>query len=394
MKIVFCGFGNPDNRGCEAIIRTTSEMTKAAFPDSEIIATSNDYGITPMLEIPSVDRYEYSYYPHDDKFDRYIYAGLKRLFGTTYGWCRLRNAPAYRRIGKADLCISVGGDNFCYGSSIDHFLSHHAHFKKKGAKLVHWGTSFERNLLSDKLIRDLNKFDAVMVRESLSYNALKDKNVSSPVYLIPDPAFTMKRKKPAEMPELEANCVGLNISPLVVSNESQNGILLKNTVNLINHIIGQGRQVVLIPHVCSRANGNGDYSIMKSLLHDIEHRERCLLLGFKYTAPEIKYIISECSMFIGARTHATIAAYSTCVPTAVIGYSVKAMGIASDLFGAEENYVLPVQRLKSENDLVALYDSLDEKKLWIKGKLTDIMPAYIERAGSAVDILRSVVESK
>ena len=56
-------------------------------------------------------------------------------------------------------------------------------------------------------------------------------------------------------------------------------------------------------------------------------------------------------MFIGARTHSTIAAYSSGVPTLVVGYSVKAKGIAKDLFGTEENYVLPVQALKEENNL-------------------------------------------
>ena len=392
MKIVFCGFGNPDNRGCEAIIRTTSEMTRIAFPESEIIATSNDYGITPMVDLDTINKYEYSYYPHEDQFDKYIYAGFKKLFGTAYGWCKYKNASAYRRIGRADMCISVGGDNFCYGNSIDHFLVHHDHYKKNGAKLVHWGTSFENDLMPDKLIKDLNNFDAIMVRESLSYNTLKNRNITSPLYLIPDPAFTMIRQEPIEMPKLETDCVGLNVSPMVVSKESQNGIVLKNTINLVDFITEQGKQVVLIPHVCNRANGHGDYSVMKALLDEVKHPERCLLVGYKYTAPEIKYIISECSMFIGARTHATIAAYSTCVPTAVIGYSVKAKGIATDLFGTDDNYVLPVQQLKNENEFIVMYRFLEDNKSSIRQKLTYQMPEYIKLAGSAIDILHDIVE--
>ena len=45
---------------------------------------------------------------------------------------------------------------------------------------------------------------------------------------------------------------------------------------------------------------------------------------------ELKGYISRCRFFIGARTHATIAAYSSQVPTLVVGYSVKAKGIAKD----------------------------------------------------------------
>ena len=58
---------------------------------------------------------------------------------------------------------------------------------------------------------------------------------------------------------------------------------------------------------------------------------------------------------MGARTHATIAAYSTGVPTLVIGYSVKARGIAKDLFGTEDGFVLPVQTLSGSTDIVKVF---------------------------------------
>lgn len=52
-------------------------------------------------------------------------------------------------------------------------------------------------------------------------------------------------------------------------------------------------------------------------------------------------------MFIGVRIYVTIAAYSTEVPTLVLGYSVKSRGIAKDIFGSEENYVIPVQDISN-----------------------------------------------
>ena len=79
-----------------------------------------------------------------------------------------------------------------------------------------------------------------------------------------------------------------------------------------------------------------------------------------------KYIISQCRFFVGARTHSTIAAYSTCVPTLVVGYSVKARGIARDLFGDENNYIIPVQELKQEDDLL-------KKFQWVMGHEKDII---------------------
>lgn len=105
---------------------------------------------------------------------------------------------------------------------------------------------------------------------------------------------------------------------------------------------------------------------------------------------KLKYIISQCRFFIGARTHATIAAYSSCVPTLVIGYSVKSRGIARDLFGTEEHYVLPVQTLEEQEELIKAYDWLAGKEQEIRARLAQIMPAYCVRAGAAGEEIRKI----
>ena len=73
---------------------------------------------------------------------------------------------------------------------------------------------------------------------------------------------------------------------------------------------------------------------------------------------ELKGYIARCRFFIGARTHSTIAAYSSGVPTLVLGYSVKSKGIAKDLFGTYENYVLTVQQLKEYSELGRAFKSI------------------------------------
>ena len=102
--------------------------------------------------------------------------------------------------------------------------------------------------------------------------------------------------------------------------------------------------------------------------------------GFHDILYQLKYIISQCRLFIGARTHATIAAYSTCVPTLVIGYSVKSRGIATDLFEIEENYVVPIQTIKSVRELISAFDWLEANANTIKQHLQSVIPAYQEKA--------------
>jgi polysaccharide pyruvyl transferase WcaK-like protein len=105
---------------------------------------------------------------------------------------------------------------------------------------------------------------------------------------------------------------------------------------------------------------------------------------------ELKGYISKCRFFIGARTHATIAAYSTLVPTLVVGYSVKAMGIAKDLFGTSENYVLPAQEIKEANELTNAFIWLQENEIDIKKHLSDILPEYKERINNGIDALKAL----
>ena len=102
---------------------------------------------------------------------------------------------------------------------------------------------------------------------------------------------------------------------------------------------------------------------------------------------ELKGYIARCRFFVGARTHATIAAYSTCVPTLVVGYSVKSRGIAQDLFGTEEGYVLPVQGLGSVDDLKLSFQGMLEKETQEKSKLVEVIPTYKKLAASAANYL-------
>ncbi len=105
---------------------------------------------------------------------------------------------------------------------------------------------------------------------------------------------------------------------------------------------------------------------------------------------ELKGYIARCRMFIGARTHATIAAYSSCVPTLVLGYSVKSQGIAKDIFKTEKNYVIPVQTLSNANELTAAFNWMMKNESIIASHLRNTVPAYIDRAYHAKEAILSL----
>ena len=71
----------------------------------------------------------------------------------------------------------------------------------------------------------------------------------------------------------------------------------------------------------------------------------------------------------------------------VVGYSVKARGIAKDIFGTEENYVIPVQSLSKGNELVIGFQWLMAHEQDIKSHYAKMMPDYIGKVYQIQSIL-------
>ena len=184
------------------------------------------------------------------------------------------------------------------------------------------------------------------------------------------------------------NTVGINVSPMIQDNEKKSGVTMENYKELISFIIqNTDMQIALIPHVVWERND--DRGPVHELYRAFADTGRVAEIG-DGGCEELKGFIGRCRFFVGARTHATIAAYSMGVPTLVVGYSVKARGIARDLFGTEENYVLPVQSLEKKDDLTKGFRWLLSHEKEVREKLGEVMPGYKKRAletGKEVDRL-------
>ena len=80
--------------------------------------------------------------------------------------------------------------------------------------------------------------------------------------------------------------------------------------------------------------------------------------------------------------------------------SVKALGIAQDLFGEsriggevylQEHYVLPVQELNDPEQLITAYTWISEHKKEIRAWLEQIMPNYQSRAMQNAAAVRDIL---
>ena len=271
-----------------------------------------------------------------------------------------------------DVCLSIGGDTYCYGDNHGiQVLTRE--LKKSGKKVVLFGTSIgEEDLTADKL-ESLNDFDAIFTRESLTYELLKNKEANRKIFLNPDPAFCMEREN-VEMISgfTKDNTLGLNVSPLV---ESYNPQITAVTDDFIKHVLDNTTlRIILVPHVVE--DGNNDYEYMLRFYEKYKSSGRVAILPSDLNAKQYKGYISKVRFFVGARTHATIAAYSSGVPTAVLGYSVKSRGIAKDLF-SEELCVVNSRKLDSAEPVIEAFNTLVEKEQEIKETLMQKIPGHL-----------------
>lgn len=383
MKIVLYGNGGSGNHGCEAIVRGTFELLREPFLiASESVSEDKKYGLEEFGQI-----YEAKTKNVNKIQLAKAYAKLK-LTGNYTDMDGIHYLEFIKQFkGKADFALSLGGDNYCYSNQSFYAFLNRA-YRKKGFKTVLWGCSIEPDIIkNEEILRDLNSYSLIVTRESITYNAVKA--VCDNVILNPDPAFFMPTQK-CELDERfnDGNVVGINISPMIISNEKNTGVTYENYKNLVNYILkNTDMSVALIPHVVW--SHNNDKIVLQRLYEDFDKNPRLILIG-DYKAPELKYIISKCRLFIGARTHATIAAYSSKVPTLVVGYSVKAQGIALDLFGTYENYVIPVQSLKKKGQLTEafIWLAMNEKK--IRMHLEQFIPQYIKAGREVKNALEKI----
>lgn len=384
MSIFLYSHGGSGNHGCEAIVRGTKEILSDEHMELYSFKKAEDekYGLGQFVNLQDA-RISYG------KMNIHrIVASLKiRLFKDENYATKISINHILKKYGLGDIGFSIGGDNYCY-PGFEEFGVINKMIRKCGTKTVLWGCSVEPSMINDIMLEDLKGYDLAVARESITYDALKRAGVN--VILSSDPAFCMKKQVcnfPFEKSEKEI--VGINVSPHILTCEKENGIAYKNYVELVKYILeNTDYSIALIPHVVW--DTNDDRKVLHKLYEDIGNSERVFLVE-DHTAPELKYIISKCSLFVGARTHATIAAYSTCVPTLVVGYSVKARGIAKDLFGQEENYVIPVQSLDDPMILTNAFKWLKSNQEKIRLHLEKIMPEYIARCYKVKDKIMELI---
>ncbi len=387
-KIILANHGGSQNHGCEALVR--SLISTLSLAQSNILYSHNKeqdifYNLNKKINIEnSGDEIKRGSLPHIANYF------VRTIFNTNIILTYRKNKNLLRIRDK--IALSIGGDNYCYGEhDVYAYINNKLNKNNNITALI--GCSIEPDLLKDKeVVEDMKRYSLITARESITYNALLEAGVKDNVRLIPDSAFILDTQE-CKLPDdfIAGNTVGINVSPLVQRLEKGDNITFRNFENLIQYIIDNtDMNIALIPHVVW--NNNNDLEPLTALYNRFKNTDRVCLIDEKKTlnCMQLKYVISKCRFIVAARTHASIAAYSSCTPTLVVGYSVKAKGIAKDLFGGYDNYVIPVQGLKDEKDVQKGFQWLQENEKNIKEHLQKIMPEYKNRVYALKDEIEKI----
>ena len=356
-RFLIYGHGGSYNHGGEALIQCGIEVLRQRFYGCHIVLSSHfpkqdiEFGIQAD-EIVGRDEDWLVYEKETD----YSIENNDKIYQSTID-----------RITNETVCIHLGGDNYCY-PNWKRYANIHYRAIERGAKSILWSCSIDPSAIDLEMLDALQTHHLITAREEITYQALKELGLRQ-VVKVSDLAF---RLAPSRVPFDLSNYVSITFGPLARRKESINGITLRSFQKLIDYILTEtNMKIALVPHVLMETDN--DYEMMNELIFHANNRVR--LIAEHLSASQLKYIIGGARFAVTLRTHASISAYSSYVPTLVIGYSMKSKGIALDLGMSE--HVLQVNDLYNDTDITDAFIKLMADESSIKKQLSSVMQEYV-----------------
>ena len=310
----------------------------------------------------------------------------------------------------SDIVVNSGGDQLSgeYGIGTLGTFINISYAILLGKPIVLYGESlgyFENPVLNYIAKFVFNRTNLILVREELSKKYLDNNNITMPkIYVTADPAFLLNPVPQSRvfeilsvegMNEIHKPLIGINPSGLIIrfrgeghqkAEEEFASIIAKVIDNLVENLKAT---IIMIPHVYT---GNDDDRIaINSIFHKLKNKSKVKMIKNEYTPQELKGIIGQCDLFIGARMHATIAATSMLVPTVGIAYSHKMYGIIGEMLG-QERYVLDIKELDYESLISKIKDAWGNRKK-IKKELEIKIPVVKEKAMLNGKLVKELLDS-
>jgi len=413
-KILIRGTQSHESIGVQAMTICTMNILDKSIPNAKFLMFSTN----PEIDHRLYDQYGFDLSVVVRRTTSNAVLRLSRaiLWGTLHKLLKidakqLLNNEILQTTYEADIVIDMLGDGFSFDiggfggnkSPIGHSLNILlATSLEKDVVLFPQSIGPFRNRLVKSLAKfSLNKVKAIVVREKLSKNYLEDIGVNkSLVYLTADTAFILEPASHEKVHEIlfkkglvdrNMPLIGINISQLLKYRSKNLETAKQEYIGLMAELTDYltttfNTVVVFLPHAIfpkeivneAGREREDDITAVKEAYEKVENKDKVIpIVSGQYSASELKGIIGQCDMFIGARMHANIAAASLCIPTIAIAYSIKAPGIMK-MVGLEKYMcdfkTMTFEELKSKAD-----------NMWhSRGKIKEEMRPKVEELKESV----------
>lgn len=399
------------NRGCQALRWSTQMILDRYLPDYRRLHANLFYNDHPHFQTREADSRSAGqlWEIRDRTPPMFQLWGMRVVCSRVLG--RFPAMKVHQALDRAAAIVALGGDNLSYDygflATLLFFSPFHA-AAMRGVPTVVWAASIgpfsSRPPWERRFAELLRQMDLITIREPLTQVYLEGMGVRDNVRRVADPAFLLPAC-PTELPEeieraLQAGAIGLNLAPLMVR---YNGLSARDWMSEAIRMVAEVRRkttapILLIPHVMMSPRvspANDDYEFMTALLERLpgDARDGIWLYDARPDdCRQIKWVISRLRVFAGSRTHSTIAALSSGVPTFCIGYSVKARGINLDLFGHEQ-WVSHVSQL-SAGRLAERIETLLAQETAVRSHLRSAIPMCVENAWKNGEFLAEMMRAR
>ena len=376
MKIIIANATiNTGNKGCAALCMTSLYLFDRILSEKnisyEFYLTDSGSRYKQQEQIVVIGgrtiKYKVLKYPYSAKWPEFLKILLKPR-DLKESICVFRSADYILDIGQGDSFADIyGKSRFLW---IDRVHQVARFFGKKYALLPQTIGPFTNATIEKKAMKSIANAAMVMVRDKMSYDYVVQKVPSQKnVHEYIDVAFFLPYKKK----EFSRNYihVGLNISALLwnggYTGDNQFGLKCdyQETIrSIIDYFLSLPNVMLhLVPHVVEQErNVENDYAVSFDLCEEYNH-DRMVLAPFFLSPVDAKSYIAGLDFFMGARMHATIAAFSSGVPVVPMAYSRKFNGLFIDTL--QYKYLVDMRENDSEeilNVLKGAFEDVDNLK--------------------------------
>lgn len=396
-RVLLEGLTGTYNRGGEGIIRGTYEILRRSLPAE---TTMTYAAFDPAADRPALGDLDVRVVPACRPLS-VAERAVNKLTSTVGGGLAYKGDVGARLAAESDAVLSIGGDLYTLwpgerSATRFQMVDRTRRLMDACPRFILWGASigpFDENPAAMAAFREvLGRMALILAREPVTVAYLAGLGITENVRWMGDPAFLLEPaaeddpRVRAHRPAAGRRTLAVNLGPLAVDqtieDRAAREAMPRRQARMLAELLDDDDDLdlLLVPHVEGPADrGSDDLMYLEEVRRHLtgRHAARVRALPRGLRAGQIKRLLSYCEAAIAARMHCAIAALSMGVPTLLLSYSPKALGMARYVYG-DDRWVLPITA--DHERIVATTRSLFSLADDLRGVLDRRRPEFREDA--------------